>query len=150
MGERRDFTRIGHDGGNTAVEFALVLPLLVFMVVGVMDVGNALNTQQQLDAAAAAALSYGQSNTSDTAGMQTRATAYLGSKVQEADDLAVAADEECECSDGAAVLCNATCSGGAAPYRFLRVTAQLTYKPFFAYPGLGQFSMESTVRRRIE
>lgn len=141
--------RVGHDGGNTAVEFALVLPLLVFMVVGVMDVGNALNTQQQLDAAVSAALSYGQANTSDTAGMQTRATAYLGDKVQDADDLTVTAAEECECSDGTAVLCSATCSG-AAPYHFLRVTAQLTYKPFFSYPGLEQFSMESTVRRRVQ
>jgi len=150
MGGRRILGLIGHDGGNTAVEFALVLPLLVFIVIGVMDVGNALNTQQQLDAAVSAALSYGQSNTTDTAGMQTRATAYLGDKVQEADDLTVTAAEECECSDGSSVLCSVTCSGGSSPQHFLRVTAQLTYKPFFSYPGLEQFSMESTVRRRIE
>jgi Flp pilus assembly protein TadG len=44
--------RMGRDRGATAVEFALVLPLLLLIVFGIIDFGRALNAQVTLTEAA--------------------------------------------------------------------------------------------------
>ena len=44
--------RKGRDRGATAVEFALVLPLLLLLVFGIIDFGRALNAQVTLTEAA--------------------------------------------------------------------------------------------------
>lgn len=44
--------RFGRDRGAAAVEFALVLPLLVTIVIGIMEFGRAYNVQATMTAAA--------------------------------------------------------------------------------------------------
>lgn len=41
--KRRLLKIAGHDGGVAAIEFALVMPILSFMVVGLLSFGSALN-----------------------------------------------------------------------------------------------------------
>ena len=52
MGLRRFSGRGAADRGAAAVEFALVLPLLLLIVFGIIDFGRALNTQITLTQAA--------------------------------------------------------------------------------------------------
>lgn len=49
---RRAFGRHGRDRGATAVEFALLLPLLLLIIFGTIDFGRALNAQITLTEAA--------------------------------------------------------------------------------------------------
>lgn len=44
--------RVGADAGSQVVELAVVLPLLVVIVVGIFDFGEAFNTKQKLHSAA--------------------------------------------------------------------------------------------------
>jgi Flp pilus assembly protein TadG len=52
MNGRRTRGRTTRDRGATAVEFALVLPLLLLLVCGIIDFGRALNAQISLTEAA--------------------------------------------------------------------------------------------------
>ncbi|GAA1662949.1 TadE/TadG family type IV pilus assembly protein [Kribbella sp. NPDC056951] len=46
------FARVREDRGATAVEFALLLPMLLLIVMGIVDFGRMLNAQQTLTQAA--------------------------------------------------------------------------------------------------
>ncbi len=52
MSQRRFSGRVARDRGAAAVEFALVLPLLLLIVFGIIDFGRALNAQITLTQAA--------------------------------------------------------------------------------------------------
>lgn len=52
MNRRRSRSRSAQDRGTAAVEFALVLPLLLLVVLGIIDFGRALNAQITLTQAA--------------------------------------------------------------------------------------------------
>jgi Flp pilus assembly protein TadG len=55
---------ITRDGGNTAVEFALVFPVFILMVIGVFETGRALWTQSLLNYAVQSAARCGAVDTS--------------------------------------------------------------------------------------
>ena len=77
-------TRIGaHDEGAAAVEFALVLPLLLLVIFGIIDFGRAYNAQQALNAgtregARVLALQTGDPTTATKAGAYPLAPALVG------------------------------------------------------------------------
>lgn len=56
--------------GLAAIEFALVAPITVLLLVGVMDLGNALQQKQRLSAAAQAGAAYALTFPADSAGIQ--------------------------------------------------------------------------------
>lgn len=73
--KRRPARGAGQDRGAAAVEFALLLPLLLFLIFGIIDFGRALNAQITLTQAAregARLASLGESNV--VSGTQAAAT----------------------------------------------------------------------------
>ena len=79
--------RVGADRGAAAVEFALLLPLLVMIVFGLIDFGRAINTQITLTQAAregARSLALGQSTYQSRA--QAAAIGLSGMTVTELPD----------------------------------------------------------------
>jgi hypothetical protein len=81
MGSTSDRGRSG-DRGSTAVEFALLLPLLLMMVFGLIDFGRALNAQLTLTQAAregARLAAFGASVPAVTSRTQTAAAGLGGS-----------------------------------------------------------------------
>jgi len=135
------------DGASSLIECALFLPMVIVLLLGSVDFGRAFYINLEIEAAAEAGALYGVQNPSDTSGMQAAA-------VLDAPDinlLSSTATYGTECSDGtmvtAANLAVPSCSVNAITY--VEVTASMTYKPYFTYPGMGAtWSLASKVHLR--
>lgn len=129
------FPRFGDDRGNAATEFALTLPVLVFMALGAMDFGMAYSTQTGYESAVRAGFEYAFSNSSDLTGIAKRVTANIAD-TGSLDSGYPSAVEECECADGTVKSCTGsnTCSDGTSPNHYVKITVQGSYKVLFDWP----------------
>lgn len=131
------------DAGNMAVEFAMVAPVMITLLMGAVDFGIAALELSSLRAAARAGLQAVLLDADDTAGAETLAE-------EMAPDATVVVSESCECSDGASVACDGTCAVGAAR-RWVTVTASRNLTFLFPWPGLDDpFPLEGLARGRVE
>ena len=128
--------RFGRDGGQVLVELALVLPLLLLMLLGVMDMGRLAYLALEVTNAARAGAMYG-SQTYTSA-------ANSGLMIQAAQDDAnvtlktASGAQSCRCSGGTAdISCTAaTCPSGQRLVTYVTVTAAVDYVPWLPYPGV--------------
>ncbi|TVQ83505.1 MAG: pilus assembly protein [Micavibrio sp.] len=122
--------------GAAAAEFALLAPILLFLMIGVADFGRYLHMKMQIDNLARNAAEYvRQGGDPDYLQQDVLLQAeFLGS---EAETLEVTAEEFCECADGVEAICSASspCSGGYMR-RFFAVELRQTYRSMLPYPGL--------------
>jgi Flp pilus assembly protein TadG len=140
--------------GDSLVEVAIVAPVLVILVLGIVEFGRAWYLQNEMAGAAQAGAIYGSQNPTDTSGMQTVAQNNAPDVAAASDvtGLAAAASWGCECSDGTAASANCTttptsCSGTVIDYVTVKVSA--TYKPAFRFPGSStSFTLAQTVTMR--
>jgi Flp pilus assembly protein TadG len=129
--------------GNVAVEFALVMPVFVMLVMGLAEFGFIARERSTLDAAARAGLQVILEDPTDTSEAEELA-------LEIAPDADVEAVTECECPDGTPTGCNATCSG-ALPLRFVTVTATADWPLIFPWPGLDDpMTLESMAEGRTQ
>ncbi|WP_448187482.1 TadE/TadG family type IV pilus assembly protein [Azospirillum sp. sgz301742] len=119
--------------GNVAVEFALLLPLLILILGGVIDFGRAFYDRMALESAARSAVQYARQSPSDSAGIQLAA---LGAGGVPSTATVDALQVFCECPDGSSVGCNAVCASGGTVLRFLSVTVRENFETMFPYPGV--------------
>jgi Flp pilus assembly protein TadG len=116
--------RLGQDErGVSAVEYALVLPFILILLSGAIDLGYALNQSSSLSGAARAGAQYGMRFPSDDAGIKDvvkKAVSY------DPDSLTVTTKMTCECEDGTVLACTDTCAG-ATPITYLTVHVSKTY-----------------------
>jgi len=120
--------------GGAAVELAVVSPLLLLLIIGVLDYGRAFYTSITVANAARAGAEYGAQGpvqSADVAGMKD----FAQGDGAEAGTLTLSARRYCECG-GAAATCTTTCVGGAAPDVFVEVTATKALNMLLPYPGL--------------
>jgi len=121
--------------GIALVEYALMLPLLLLLLAGVLNYGMALRTATAVAMAARSGAQYGSGSlgrAGDSAGIRAAA-------VNSAPDVAamtVSSAKSCQCSGGGSVSCWGTCAGGKMLV-YVQVTAQATATTFFDYPSLG-------------
>jgi Flp pilus assembly protein TadG len=127
-------------GGNVAIEFAFVLPILVSLGLGAFDFGNLGLQKITVANAARAGTQYGSQNSSvaaDTAGME-QAARNDASDDQNALD--VSARQYCVCSDSGAVDCTGLCTGGSDdsifPIMYVEVTVTNNVPLLFQYTGI--------------
>ena len=108
--------------GNVMIEFAIMLPVLVLMMVGLIDLGRfSLQKSAMLQGA--------------RAGAQYATIAYLdaaniNSTAQDATGLTgVTATNTvfCECVSGTTVTCSTTCSAGVTRKTYVRVTTTKSF-----------------------
>lgn len=146
--------RLGRDEhGAAAVEFALVCPVLLLFLMGVVDFGRLFVIGLAVSSAADTGAQYGAQSaltSTDTAGMRTAATndynsAKLGS------GLTITANWQCRCptDDSAVGSCTyATCGGvSVSPRIYVSVQARRTVSLLFRYPGLP--TSVAVVRRAV-
>jgi len=122
--------------GGPAVEFALIAPVLVAVLIAMSDLGIAvyewIDVQSAAQAGAQFAVKYGYTQSA----VQTAVTS--------ATDLAgvsatPAPTQACGCADGSGYVtasCGSTCSDGSAAGTYVTVSAQAQYSTIFTYPGL--------------
>jgi Flp pilus assembly protein TadG len=123
------------ESGVALIEFALFLPILAFLFVGIVDYSLEIQETQQIQEAAAAGAEYGAipGNQKNLAGMQTVA-ANAASGVS---GFSATASDIFTCSPGGTAVTSATtCSGYGTPIEYVNVTTVATIPVYLVYPGM--------------
>lgn len=147
----RRFIGPGADGvrGAAAVEFAIIAPALVLMMIPTVDFSLGIHRRMQVQNAAQAGLQYAALhgfNASAITSAVTSATSFSGISASPAPS------QFCGCASSTAITtiaCSSTCSGGLTPGSYVTVSAQATYNTLLPYPGIQpsfNFTSQSTVR----
>lgn len=133
--------------GTATVEFALMAPLLLFLLAAVVDFSMVIRTATCLTDAARAGAEYGSQNATssqDLTGMQTAAT-----NAEPGIGLTATAVQSCQCSNGTTVNCTGgTCSSGAVEI-YVKVTTTATTGAILTNRALsynGAVSASATMR----
>jgi hypothetical protein len=133
----RRLARFGRSaGGNISVEFALVLPFLILLILGATDFGRGFVEKLRLNNAARAGAQYALANHN-----KETAALYAGveqSAQDDAEDLDQILDVDpniyCKCLDGTELACGQPCSGGEVPMRYIEVDVSGPFEFLFDYP----------------
>lgn len=124
--------------GTALVEFAIVLPVLMLLLLGVVEAGRYAYFSILVGNAARAGVQYGAQNSVtayDTAGMTAAAQADGRNAIAA---LTVTPANFCQCwngSTGSAVDCSGTCTTGHL-LKYVSVTVSGKIDPLFQYPLL--------------
>jgi len=138
------------ESGQTLMETALLLPMLLLLLVGVIEVGRLAYVSIAVCGAARAGVQYGaqsESKASDTSGMQNAAT-LDGVDIS---GMTATATHYCQCSDGTSTACtNNTCSTSTHLVEFVQVNTRAEVNSLFKYPGIPQtFTLNSSAVMRV-
>ncbi|HEX5325160.1 MAG TPA: TadE/TadG family type IV pilus assembly protein [Acetobacteraceae bacterium] len=135
--------------GVTAIEFAIIGPILIGMFISIVDLGLGLYSQVQLANAAQAGASYAMQKGYDASAMTTVAQAAT-----RLTGIAVTTSQFCGCpsSTGVTVIaCTSNCSDGLAAGTFAQVNATKDYSTLLSYPGLpSTFHLSETATARTQ
>lgn len=135
--------------GSSLVEVALILPMLLLVTAGVVDLGRAYYMANEVAAAAHAGAIFGSQNPTDTTDMVTVARNNAPGSIVSATAL-----YGCECIDGsqASKNCGTTptsCVASTSPVYYVSVTAKATYSALLPWPGVpSSINLSNTVEMR--
>jgi Flp pilus assembly protein TadG len=157
--------RIGRpQSGQALVEFAVVLPLLLVLALGVIEVGRYAYIGILVGNAARAGAAYGSenlNNASTTAQPKVQAAAIRDFQSNGQTGLSVSSNTTCGCDSGGTIAsdtvanCDATgtpptCPTGAHWVVTIHVTAFGTFNSLFGYPGIpSSITVSRTVSMRV-
>jgi Flp pilus assembly protein TadG len=122
------------ESGASLIELALVMPVLLLFLFGVVDFGRAYFLQLEVAGAADAGAVYGSQFPTDASGI----TSAAQMDAPDVPGFTTTSSWGCECSDGTSV----TPSCGSAPscsinlVYYVTVKASATYHPLFPWPGI--------------
>ena len=116
--------RLGrHGGGAAAVEFAIVMPFLAAMLIGVVQYGGMVIAYQQMHDGVSNAAVYVMRGGSDATTIKSIATSAWPNKPN---DATVNVNQACSCA-GTTQACNTLCADGSYPQSFTTISASGTY-----------------------
>lgn len=140
--------------GQSLVETALTLSLLILLLAAAVDFGRAYYLLVELKGAAHAGAVYGSQYPTDTTGMTTIATK---NETNVSNAATPTAKWGCECDDGTGanlatgspLACSTpSCSGGNLVY-YVVVTTSAPYSPILPWPGVPKsMTLTETVQMR--
>ena len=146
---RRFFGRFSRDtDAASAVEFAILVPVLTLMVIAISDIGFAVYRKIQVEDAAQAGAQWAVRNGFDSNGISNAVTSATNSPIT----ASPAPQQFCGCATGSSVslaTCGAPCPGGAIAGTYAAVSAQLVYHTTLNYaviPTTSILAARSTVR----
>jgi Flp pilus assembly protein TadG len=147
MGRNRGVLR--SPSGQSLLEVALLLPMLLALLLGVIEMGRYAYISILVGGAARAGASYGAQNlvqSVDTAGIQTAADNDFQSNGQSTASLTVVSSTSCGCDSGGTITgfpCSTITNGNAGSCTLpahwvvmVSVTASGTFNSLFNYPGI--------------
>ncbi len=123
------------ESGTSMVETAIIVPLLLLLLAGVVDCGRAYFLANEVEGAAEAGAVYGSGNPTDTTDMQTAATL----NAPDVSGISATGSWGCECSNGASSSTSCATVPTTCTYNvvyFATVTATATYKPLLPWKGI--------------
>ena len=116
--------------GNFAIEFALALPVLLLLLVGLVDLGNYSLQKSALLQGAREGAQYGMLAPTDTANIQTTAQNATGLS-----GVSAVAERFCECVAGTPVACTPSCGAGMKTY--IKVTTTRNFVSVLSSNSVG-------------
>jgi Flp pilus assembly protein TadG len=137
--------------GVSTLDFALVAPALLLLVLGGMDIGRAILDSQRLQDAVSSGAAYAVLHPKDSAGIQSAVARDL----QNQKNVTVGpADIQCTCNDGSSISCSATASctdGTETKIFYLTIRADHTFEPLTPLSSafLGEVVLAGQVRVRL-
>lgn len=145
--------RYRNENGQSLVETAITLSLLILMLAAAVDFGRAFYMEIEVKGAARSGATYGTQSPGDTTGMQSAANLAAGDLSSDA-NWKVASSWGCECYSGSTPTipgsdsCTApSCASNIVDY--VVVTASDTYSPLLPWPGIpSTLPMSATVVMR--
>lgn len=140
----RPYRRYLDDRGTAAVEFALLVPILMILMVSFVDFGIAFREKMQAEKAARAGLQYAIYDPRDNAGIAAAITAATGLP---AGELTITVNHFYECASGHRPATPGFCAAGDWPGTY--VSVQIT-KPFNALMTWGGLATVFTVTGSAE
>jgi Flp pilus assembly protein TadG len=144
------FIRFWNDRtGNSFIETALLLPLMLLICCGAMDFARVLYAGVEIASAARAGVQYGAltpGHSGDISGMERAALADASDL---GDSVTASATNFCACS-ASTTSCSSTCSG-ETPDGYVSVTANYTFNTLVGYPGIPRSVVVSrTAKMRVQ
>ncbi len=137
--------------GAGAVEFALVSPFLVIIVVGTLDLGFGFFRKMQVENAAQAGAQYAAIKGFDETQIKTIIT---GATRYSAITMPEPPKSVCGCATNTGVNiveCLSTCADGVLPGMYAQISARGTYKTILPYPMIpDQFTFTAQTIVRIQ
>jgi len=121
--------------GQSAVELALVIPLLLTSLLVAVEMGRLLYIQIAVANAARAGVQYGAQSLAtagDDSGMETAAS----NDAPNIAGMSATATHFCNCTDGAASTCLSTDCTGSRRLLYVQVNTSASYAPMMKYPGV--------------
>lgn len=115
--------RFGSIRGQSVVEFALVLPVLMLLMLIAVDFGRLFFTTIQLTNAAREGVSYAATNPTDTATIQARVATEANVQAQQGQG-AITVSTACANSAGTTIACSAATLGTAASGNTIKVVTR--------------------------
>ena len=153
-GLRQRSVPAGRERGQSLVELAFVLPLLLLLLVGIIEIGRFAFYSILVANAARAGAQYGAQSlatAADATGISTAGTNDAPGIVAP-NTLTVSSTQRCGCSSAALAACGALaiCIPPGHPLVYVQVTAVGTFNSLFNYPGLpGTLSVTSVHEMRV-
>ena len=138
----------GDEAGVAAVEFAMLVPVLVLMVMATADIGLGIYRKMQVEQAAQAGAEWAIRNGFDADGISNAVTSATNAQVA----VSPAPSQFCGCATSSgisAASCGTPCPSGAQAGTYATVSAQMTYTTTLNYgvaPSTYNFNVQSTVR----
>ncbi len=147
------------NAGQALLELALLLPMLLLLTMGVIEMGRYMYIYILVGNAARAGAAYGAQSlgqSGDTADIQTAAQNDFQNNGQAAGSLTVTSSTSCGCDNGgtvtAAPSCAATVAATCAAHWvvMVSVTASGTFNSLFNYPGIpASIDVSNTATMRV-
>ena len=140
------------EGGAVAIEFSVVLPLMILLLICGTDLGMGIYRNMQVQHAAQAGAQYAvvnsKFNSNAIAGIVQNATSFSNITA-----VPVPATY-CGCADNngiAPISCGSSCAGGKIYGTYVSVSAQASYTPILPYPLISSsFSLTGRADVRIQ
>jgi Flp pilus assembly protein TadG len=123
------------DKGQALAEVAVIVPLLVLLLIGLIEVGRYANFSILVSNAARAGVQYGAQNlvtAADNAAMQNAATA----DAQNLAGLTATATHFCKCSDGSASTCQPADCASSHRLVYVQVDTAGTFASLLNFGGI--------------
>jgi Flp pilus assembly protein TadG len=138
--------------GIAIVEFALIVPVLLVMLAGVVDYGSYIHERMMLEELSRNAVQYivqGGAEADVMNNVIAPSNAYVRAQA-EGRVITYAAEQKCECANGAPVACGTGCvAEDDYERKFWEVTVTTVYQPIFPYPGVSEAGLSLTGYSRL-
>ena len=133
--------------GSSGVEFALLLPVAVLLLIGAVDYGTLTYQTMEVSAAAHAGAEYALRNGWNASAVQTAVTGATTLTVTATP--APQLSKACVTGGVVVVTAGSTCASGGPPGNYVVVNAQASFSPLIAWSSLimpTTISSQATIR----